>query len=223
MATRFYLESTGSVPLSSLARHTGWLTASGPTSRFPMNTTKASSTLTDTATVTGGASKEICVIQFQYGPIGANTFNNTDTYNGIHRALESLATGNCFAASILYVVQSDGSTIRGTIYDDSVGNSDIELATSAATRASPSNGFVTKSTVSAQNGDYLIFEVGVAVNGTGVSSTATQRFGSSAASDFAFTTGLTTDLNPWMEWSGTLAAYTAPAGANGLMMMGCGT
>lgn len=222
MATRFYLESTGSVPLASLARHTGWLTASGPTSRFPMNTTKAGSTLTNTATVTGGASKEICVIQFQYGPIGANTFNNTDTFNGIHRCLESLATGNCFVSSILYVVQSDGSTIRGTIYDDSVGNSDVEMATSAATRVTPSNAFVTKSTVSAQNGDYLIFEVGVAVNGTGVSSTATQRFGSSAGSDFALTTGLTTDLNPWLEWSGTLAAYTS-SNTNQLMMMGAGT
>jgi hypothetical protein len=224
MATRFYLESSGTPHLNALAVHSGWFSGSVGLNRLPMNTTKASTTLTDFVNASGGASKEFCVFQFQSTQqLAAQTISNAGTFNGLHRCLEAAATANVFAASVLYVVSSDGATIRGTIYDDTLGNSDIELGTTASTRVNPSDAFVgTKTSVVAVDGDYLIFELGFSANATGVSQNVTQRVGSSAASDFALTSGLTTDLNPWLELSATLTFLTA-TNNNRLMTMGSGT
>ena len=78
-----------------------------------------------------------------------------------------------------------------------------ELLTTAATRrfqdaAEATSLALTSRTFAA--GDYLVIEVGFRKASTSTSTTVTLRFGDSAATDFAHTDALTTDLNPWVEF-----------------------
>jgi len=59
-------------------------------------------------------------------------------------------------------------------------------------------------TTTGQVGDRLVVEVGGHAAGPSAGGSYTMRFGNNAASDFALTSALTTDLNPWVEISQTL-------------------
>lgn len=223
MATRFYLPSSGSSPLPSLAGHTGWATDATPNQRFPMRTFKATTANTEFSESTTAASQERINIQFVSPQITAQTFASTDTYNGIIKCKEDNANRNMFLASVCYIVSNDGSTIRGTLYNDTAGSSDIEFPTTAneATRAI-SDAFIGAHTeVTSQDGDYIVLEIGIACNGSATAGTGTQQLMDDNANDYAFTTGLTTDLNPWFEFSKNITFMSV--GANQLMRAGCGT
>ncbi|UOF79085.1 hypothetical protein [Caudoviricetes sp.] len=223
MATRFYLPSSGTSPLPSLAGHTGWATDATPNARRPMSTSKTNTSVVETGETTTGVSQERNNIQFCSPPLAAQSFLNTDTYNGIIKCKEDNANRNIFLASVCYIVSSDGSTIRGTLYNDTVGGSDIEFPTTAneATRAISDAFIGSHSSVDSQDGDYLILEVGIACNASATAGTGTMQFLDDNASDYAFTTGLTTDLNPWFELSRNVVFKSSSS--NQLMMTGCGT
>jgi hypothetical protein len=60
--------------------------------------------------------------------------------------------------------------------------------------------------VTTQPGDRIVVEIGGKATAPSTSATYTMRQGDSAATDFALTSALTTDLNPWCEFSKDLYA-----------------
>ncbi len=226
MATRFYLPSTGTSPLNSLAQHTGWFTAGSPGVRRPCYTTKQNTALTNvvSASMTAGTTYELCSLQYVSPPLsGAQSISGTRS--GVLRVLESLAGVDAFWGIILYVVSRDGTTITGTLEDDSFANyQGAEWGTAAATRITSARAITT---VSAADGDRVVIEFGPSSPASHTSTgTGTMRVGEpTAAADFALTSGLTTDLCPWIELSSTLTfgSESTTTNTNQLLMMGCGT
>jgi hypothetical protein len=156
--------------------------------------------------------------QYVVGPLAAQTISGTLT--GIIRGLESNAAHNGTVAICVRQVSSTGTHIADLLAvaaSDNTAAAPPEFGTTAATRrlqdvAEATTLTLTSRTFSDQ--DYLVIEIGFRKASTSTSTTVTLRFGDSAATDFAHTDGLTTDLNPWVEFSGTIAPYVPPPGAS---------
>jgi hypothetical protein len=59
--------------------------------------------------------------------------------------------------------------------------------------------------ISSTLGDRIVVEIGVSISSAGGNRVTVERFGDTAATaDFALTSGLTTDLIPWAEFSATI-------------------
>jgi hypothetical protein len=155
------------------------------------------STLTDkTITVPITTTQSILSVQFISEPLLPRRFITSDTISVVIRELESALTANAHLAYSLRLLSGGGGTVRGTL--DSRFTTSTEMAASAKTNIFNARALVA---MTAQPGDILVFEVGAFASAPTAATTATQRFGNSATSDFALTAGLTTDLNPWVELS----------------------
>ena len=209
MPTRFYLPATSAAPAISPAV-TGWTLSASNFARVRAVTAKTATALADqaytsTSTSIGATS---CFKQYVYGPLGAQTISGTLT--GVIRGLESNATHNATVAICVRRVNSAGVHQANVL---AVSASDAtttppEFGTTASTRrfqdAAEAVTLALTSTVFSQ-GDYLVIEIGARKGDTAVNRSVTLRFGDSAATDFAHTDALTTDLNPWVEVSGTIS------------------
>lgn len=155
----------------------------------------AITTLTDkTVTVPITVTQDILSRQFVSEPLRPQTIRGTVSL--VIRAIENLATANATLACVVKLCSNDGGTLKGTLY--SIFGIDSEfVAVTPETRIVNAQA-VTQQTV--DSGDRLIVEIGCTAT-VPVAATATHRFGCSATSDFALTSALTTDLNPWIEFS----------------------
>lgn len=200
MATRFYLPSSGAAPVSP-AYDAAW-EQTGEADRVALGflDNDGTTALTDkTVTVPITTSQQILSRQFVSTPLHA--INISGTVSCVLRGLESALTANAFPAIGVRVVSNDGATVRGTLLTvQSTGG--VEYVTTAATRLLGNRLSTLEVTpVTSVQGDRLVIEIGVDAQAPEAATTATQRFGNNAASDFAFTSALTTDLNPWVEFS----------------------
>lgn len=132
-------------------------------------------------------------------PLPRQTIGGTISF--VMSGLESAATDNISLAVIVRVVSQDGTVERGVLLSNL--NVDTELGTTAATRIINAAA-VTPLLI--EPGDRLVVEIGDhhAAGTTGKASAV--FYGTSGASDFALTSGLTTTLNPWIEFSQDLFA-----------------
>lgn len=219
MATRFLLPAEGSgAPSVSPAFDAGWEQTGQATRLKLLRKTglSALSTLanTGTRTVPITTTQDILGNQFVSDPIPPQRIIGTVSY--VSRVLESASTANVTLAVVLRVVSQDGGTVRGTLF--STFNTGTEFGTSASTRIVSAQAVTPLTT---QPGDRLVLEVGGHAAGPTAGTTYTMRFGTSASSDFALTSGLTTDLNPWLElsqdlWAGLPVNYQAVRVGDGL-------
>jgi hypothetical protein len=115
--------------------------------------------------------------------------------NMVIRVLQSVGTANVFLAWVLRVVTNDGATVRATL-GSSLTNVGTEYLTTAATRIFSATGLTA---ATAQAGDRLCLELGGHAQAPTGAGTYTHRYGFTDAGDFALTSALTTDLNPWWE------------------------
>ena len=214
MATKFYLESSGSTDISPSV-HSAWTGGTAASFfRAPMDTTKAGTALT---TFGQNVSTDlICVAQFISKPLAAQSISGS--FNSVSHAWKSTSSGVYYRGWTAWVAQPDGSS-RGTLNSNIPSNTTSAVNTTQRSMAASG----TLSSVSAQDGDYLIVEFGWQRD-TGATNTKNLRFGSSAASDLAYSDGTTTDNNPSIQMPGTITFYTAPAGSgsNQLMLVGVG-
>lgn len=132
-------------------------------------------------------------------PIPRQTIDGTISI--VLSGAESAAGDNISLAMIVRVVSQDGSIVRGVLLSNL--NIDIEWGTSQATRIL-SAAAVTPLLI--EHGDRIVVELGDHHAAGLTSKSALQFFGTSAATDFALTSGLTTNLNPWIEFSQDLFA-----------------
>lgn len=200
-ATRFYLPAEGAgVPNISPAFDAGW-EQTGQATRLKLLNKKmlsALSALADngTRTVPITTTQDILCNQFVSDPIPPQTIDIDCLVSAVIRVLESATTANVTLAVVIKIVSQDGGTVRGTLF--STFNTGTEFAATAATRI-VSQTAVTK--VVTQPGDRIVVEIGGHAAGPTAATTYTMRQGFNAATDFALTAALTTDLNPWVEFS----------------------
>lgn len=200
MLVRFYMQSSGTPDISP-AFDAAWEQTGQAVRRWlvpKLASDDAVTALTDvTVTVPITTTQNILAGQFVSRPfVRQRALWNAVSTEGIKlivRVSESATTANAHLNYVVRVISADGGTVRGTI--GSIQNTLLEFPTTAATRIR--DGASTAVTV--QAGDRLVVEVGLLASGPTAAQSATFRFGSNAGSDFAYTSGLTTDLNPWIE------------------------
>jgi hypothetical protein len=199
MATRFYLPSSGTPPLSSLAKDSAWELETGlvrlPTVTEKSNTALATSTRTWPATTT----QQWCWYQFQSEPLlTALSWTTAEAVSMvIGKLAETTTSGDSHLVYSVRVVSNDGSTVRGTIGLYHATSTELALMASAATRIHSAR--VTGATnFNSQVGDRIIIEIGL--HGVTPALEAIQmRIGDPTATDnFALTAALTTDLVSWV-------------------------
>lgn len=151
---------------------------------------------------TATSNRDAVIGQFISEPLAAQTISGT--VKGQIRAQENALSANLRSQCIIRVVQSDNTTIRGTLYAGDLttltGNPTPEWATTATNRPLPFGGSVALSSLAIQNGDRLVIEVGYRKHAA-ASTTGTLYFGDNSATDLAEDTTTTTANNPWIEFS----------------------
>lgn len=219
MATRFYLPSTGTTPAVTPAASSAWTVTTGA-GYLPAGIAKSNAALAAGAARTSavsGAYRNVLDRVYVSAPLAAQTIA-AGTFSAVLKAVESTTTANGWLQIIIRVVSSDGATERGVIYAGSTasvtpsataGAENQEYGTTASTRIKSS---LTTSAVTAQSGDLLVIELGTRYNASATNSTYTLTYGDpSATADYALTSGLTTNLVPWVELSSNVTfGGTAP-------------
>lgn len=206
MATTFYLPQTGAAAVSP-TYSAGW-EQTGAADRIAMVRIKdlVSTALTNrTVTVPITTSQQILSRQYVSEPMAANV-NINGIFKIVIRCSESSVDANVNFAYTLRVFSNDGSTERAVLISGLVGVG-AEFATTAATKFTQSAITTSYTTVS---GDRIVLEIGLNATTPATAQTAIHRYGTSANSNFAYTTGLTTDLNPICEFDSDLFEFPMP-------------
>jgi hypothetical protein len=212
--TRFYLPSSSTAPGITPAFHVNWNGQIGTADRVSLSTTKTDTALTDKA-ITGTAANPGFNLHRQYisGPLAAQTI--AGTLAGVIRGLESNTSGNYNLAIAVALVDSTGGNRRNLLVPvaHTATSAPPEFTASALTRCFRDAGggeaiALTSQTASA--GDRLVVEIGARDTSASTAYTCTLRFGDpTATADFALTNSLTTDLDPWIEFSSNILAQGA--------------
>lgn len=200
MATRFYFDRP-TVPSISPTVDSSWgASATGFLRRLltPKLTASVASTLASSAGAftVGATSLSYAGYQYVGPPMPPQPINGTVSL--VAFMSENNATVNATLAASIRVLSQDGGTQRGVLY--SVFGTDTELDITDATRIINTQ-TVTSTTI--QGGDRIVVEVGVKL-AAGAAGAFAITNGLSAASDYALTSALTTNLNPWIEFSADL-------------------
>jgi hypothetical protein len=207
VATRFYLQSTGSAPFDPSIADGGWERNHGSYAARNMSTTKQNTALTTVSGVFGATQTS----QTRFHTFVSDTLNVGQTISGtfsivIGKCAETTTSGDAFLAYMLRVVTGSG-THRATLASVMASTgTEFPVVANAATRI---QGASSISSFAADAGDRIVLEVGI--HGvTPANETMQMRFGDpTGTEDFAFTSALTTDLVPWGEISSDLT-FGAP-------------
>lgn len=206
MASRFYLHASGSQPApTNPAFDAGW-EQTGQATRLPMDLNtrlQAATALTNSSAITVPitTTQQILAYQFTsrqvFRPVRLDA---SVTFSMVIRGLENATTNNVFLAYVLRAFSAQGDRVLGTLAS-SMTNAGTEFVATAATRIFSAIA-LTATTISEPW--RLVLDLGGHAQAPSAAGSYTYRAGCNAASDFALTSALTTDLNPWMELSRTL-------------------
>lgn len=207
MATRFYLPSSGTAPLASLAVDANWELTDG-LSRRPMDVVKSNTSIVQKSALWSSATtQQWCWVQYQSKRLAAGyTWTTGDLVSMVIKVAESIPQGDSHLAYVVRVVSGDGATIRGIIglfhatsteYPTSLANIATRIHSDKADGAT---------NFSSQAGDRIIIEIGHHGVSPDTGATVYHNLGDpSATADYALTAALTTDLCPWVELSRTVS------------------
>jgi hypothetical protein len=221
MATRFYLASSGTAAASP-AFSAAW-GATSQAVRLPASTAKTNTSVVDTANISTESADLINVLVAQF--VSAETFGAAGTVGGgtlsaVVAARQNATGVDAWLQIIATVVSGDGSTVRGTLYAGSthtapsatVGAQNEEFTTSTI-EASRIWDSVPVSSVSVQEGDRIILEVGYRCDSDAIRNARLTIGDAIATSDHDLVSGTSTALVPWVEFSTDLfTAATDPSG-----------
>jgi hypothetical protein len=225
VATRYYFPSSGAAAVSP-AISAEWDIQTG-VDRLALVTTRISSAMADKTTAKGASNQtgqDVIWRQYVSDPIGAQTISGT--VKGQIRARENASAANYRMQVLVSVVSGDGATLRGVAYagdPESITTSPTSefplssVANIGTSRQAPRGASQTLTDVTASSGDRIVIEVGYRINATvTTASTGTGIFGDNNASDLPEDETTTTALNPWIEFSNTIAPVsTGPITVSG--------
>lgn len=223
MATRLYLPASGT-PAITPTPSTSWNVTTG-FAALPTSTTKS-----NTALAAGTArSHPLVAVQNALDRVYvSDTLDSSQGINGtfsaVVRGIQSSTAGNWWLNIILRVVSGDGSIETGVLHPGSAATSAVAtvgdeaeelVSATAATRIKNALSLIP---VTANAGDRILIEVGGRADAAGQTArTYTLNYGDpTATADYALTSGLTTLLDPWVEFSQTITFGTpAPNAVTG--------
>lgn len=208
MPSRFYLHASGAIAApNNPAFDAGW-EQTGQAVRLPMDLKSRMAA----ATALANASAITVPITTTQQILGAQFVSNqvfrpvrldaSVTFSMVVRGLENATTNNVFLAYVLRAFSPDGQRALATLAS-SMTNAGTEFVATAATRIFSAIA-LTAATLSEPW--RLVLDLGGHAQAPSAAGSFTYRYGSNAATDFALTSALTTDLNPWMELSANLDA-----------------
>ena len=206
MSTRYYLPSTGAAA-ENPAFNVAWEKTS-EADRLEMVMTKISSSFATKACSENNASADYDVLNRQYvsAPIGAHNFTGC-TWKAQVRCMEDNRQANFVIYAAPSCFSNDGQTNRwaGGVGEGATEFDDGELINIATGEdVQP---------LSSQNGDRLIFEIGIRAKQEKTTLyTATMDFGDASGTDLPENETETTQYNPWIEFSHNIAAYVPVSG-----------
>jgi hypothetical protein len=216
MPTRFYLPSTGTPPVSLPGLPAGWTAGDVPELELNAPATKSNTALTDYSVgETTTSVINIPIAAFISPPLQAQTISGT--FSAVVRGLESNAGADDSLQIGIVLIDNLGTTIKSVLYaghaaalNTTVGALGQEFTTAAQTRRFNAVALTSQTAIL---GDRLAIIVGYRSHDTtSTNRNTTLRFGDpTAVADFANTAGLTTDLCPWVELSGTITFQTLTA------------
>jgi hypothetical protein len=134
VATRFYLQSTGSAPFDPSIADGGWERNHGSYAARNMRTTKQNTALTTVSGVFGATSTS----QTRYATFVSDTLDVAQTINGdfslvVGKCAETTTSGDAHIAYQLRVVTGSG-THRATLAGVMATSNEFPLVANAATR-----------------------------------------------------------------------------------------
>lgn len=216
MATRLYGVATAAAPVSPA--FDSWSSLTGAVRRT-LSTSKAAATETRAGVaVTSGAGNETLGFQLVSGPLdGAQTITGTVTIMARGRELANTDNINARVRSIR-VFSKDGSTLRGTLL--ALGNHTVTTEPGTSVAGYQFANATSLSSVSAQDGDRVVVELGWGMTTTGTSPQYDLVIGGSGT-DHTNTAGPdTTGTVPWIEFSQNLV-FQPPR--QSILTLGTGT
>jgi len=169
------------------------------TQQWPLTALTTSSAITIPVTTTQQVLCDQFVSDEVFQPV---RLGSQVTVSMVIRTTENATTNNAFLAYVLRAFSPDGGTVLGTLAS-SMTNAGTEYTTAAQTRI-----FTAIAVTPITIGQLwrLVLDLGVHAQAPSAAGSFTHRRGSDATTDFALTSGLTTDLNPWLELSVDLNA-----------------
>lgn len=211
MASRFYLHASGAQPAPTAPTFDAGWEQTGQATRLPMELKAqltATTTLTDSSSITVPitTTQQILCYQFTsrqvFHPVRLDA---SVRFSLVIRGRENATTNNVDLAYVLRAFSAQGDRALATLASSMT--TATEFAATAATRIF-GNGTTTVALTATTIGEAwrLVLEVGGHAQAPTAAGSYIYRVGCSAASDFALTSALTTDLNPWMELSVSLEA-----------------
>lgn len=206
MATRFYLPSTGAAAVTPALG--AWDETANAGAALECVTTRISSVMASVTVAKGTGATRALARQYVSKPIGAQTIS-AGTVKGQVRALESAINDNLDLVPIrITVVSNDGTALRGTILALGDYVTVLEFGT-ALTNRKIADGDATSS-VTAQDGDRIVIELGIKNSTAGTSVSGSLSFGDDSGTDLGENTTDTSAFNPWVELSNTIT-FQSPA------------
>lgn len=211
MATRIYAPSSGA-PAISPAVSASWTSTPGIFDRHAAFTTKQNTGLSTILYIVDGsaADQDHCFRQYVYGPIGAQTIS-AQTVEASFRISETALGNNLFLTMTIRVIAPDATTVRGTIL--ALTRDDVEpVASGLRTRHLSA----TSSSVDAQDGDYIVIEIGLGGDpGLGSDHNGSIRIGDPTANGDLLAAdgdGSEADDDPWFNFANTILPPGNPGG-----------
>ena len=215
MATRYYLQSTSSSPITP-AISSAWDFSISAFARYPTSTTKAGQTLSFISLDGNGdgADNDYCFGQWISGGIAAQTVGGTGVTVKIQmRCMQEAARVNAFLTATVRILSSDGTTVRGTVCSLTRDNTEMVSTTNEALATNRAWAVADSTAVTAQNGDIIVIEIGSGGD------PSTGSGGNSHDSDICVGDASSTDLtldndmevtnnNPYCEFEDDIAAAT---------------
>lgn len=215
MPTRFYFQASGS-PAISPAFDSGW-EQTGQAVRLPMPrkaTLSVRTALADGTSITVPITTTQQILHAQL--ISDDIFlpvrlDASVLWSVVVRTSESTTDANVKLAYVLRAFPAAGGTSLGTLASQ-MNNTGTEYSLTGApsTRIFGDGTTTVALTPATLSVPWrLVLELGGHANSPVSAQSYIHRLGCNAASDFALTSALTTDLNPWMELSVNLQAVRA--------------
>lgn len=175
-----------------------------------MVTSKSNTALTDKSfTFSSATAQRYLMRQYVSAQIGVFDFNGNTVSGVVRCVVNSVTNTTCKLSFYLGLYHTD------TTITDLLALADYDVNTWTATASTKVFSGVSLPNVQSRNNDRIILEWGMGRTGTASGSrTYTERFGDpSATGDHNLTSGQTTDLDPWFEFTGTIpAASPDPVG-----------
>lgn len=210
MATRLYYVANTAPPISP-AFDAGWNSTTGAVRRMAAVTQDAA---TEQSTVNIGATgpSYTCQVQLVSPPLTAQTITGAVTV--ISRGRENTANANVNKrARSVRVVSGDGLTVRGTLNAWAATTSTTEL--SANTLQGQQHALnASLTSVTCQDGDRLVIEIGYGVGTSGTSPQGLMEWGGTGTDHGTGNSDVTGSV-PWVEFSADLTFQASGATVQG--------